>query len=86
MDPDSVPQKKKTVLSRAVRHSTAQAPEIKTLHQASFDFQKIKNGEKLVVDKAMKGLKAMRVLIPTNKYESKPAANRSALMQPFPVA
>ena len=74
MDPDSVPQKKKTVLSRAVRHSTAQAPEVKTLHQASFDFQKIKNGEKLVVDKAMKGLKAMRVLIPTNKYESKPAA------------
>ena len=46
---------KKTVHSRAVRHSTAQAPEIKTLHQASFDFQKIKNGEKLVVDNAIKG-------------------------------
>ena len=31
MDPDSVPRKK-TVHSRAVRHSSAQAPEIKTLH------------------------------------------------------
>ena len=39
-----------------------------------------------MVDKAMKGLRAIRVLIPTNKHESKPAANRSALMQPFPVA
>ena len=81
-------KKKKTVHSRAVRHSTAQAPEIKTFHEASFGYQKIKNGEKLVVDKAMKGLKAIRVLIriSANKHESKPAANRSALTQPFPVA
>ena len=33
----------------------------------------------------MKGLKAIRVLIPTDKHELKPAANRSALTQPFPV-
>ena len=78
MDPDSVPLKKK--------NSPFSCCSAFNCSSSSFGFQKIKNGEKLVVDKAMKGLKAIRVIIPTNKHELKPAANRSALTQPFPVA